>query len=134
MTTPTPNQGVADSEQLGPWQEQLKQFCSTHGMAPPVYHIASDRRGGRTAWSSAVDVHGSTYNACFWYDGKYIENAKEDAANVAIERMEAARQLLMQQQQLVQQQQHQQGQQDQEHDGVQGNVGAGGNNWQGYGR
>jgi len=133
MSSSTPNQGQAagNGEELGPWQEQLRQYCATQGLAPPVYHIASDRRGGRTAWSSAVDVHGRTYNARFWYDGKYIENAKEDAANVALERIEEARQLLLQQQQqqLLQQQQQQQDDQDddQEDDGS-------ANTWQGYSR
>jgi hypothetical protein len=37
--------GFSDSEQVGPWQEQLHELCSQHGFAPPVYHIASDRRG-----------------------------------------------------------------------------------------
>ena len=47
MSTPTPNQGQAadDGEELGPWQEQLRQYCANQGLAPPVYHIASDRRG-----------------------------------------------------------------------------------------
>jgi hypothetical protein len=36
------NQG---SEQLGPWQEKLLQYCVARGLNIPVYHIASDRRG-----------------------------------------------------------------------------------------
>jgi len=78
-----PSPGFSDSEQVGPWQEQLHELCSQHGFAPPVYHIASDRRGSRTAWSCVAEVNGNTYNAIFWYDGNYIGNAKEDSAQVA---------------------------------------------------
>jgi len=41
-------------------------------------------KGGRTAWSSAVTVHGKTHSSRFWYDGKNINNAKEDAAECAV--------------------------------------------------
>ncbi|KAK1955695.1 hypothetical protein LY78DRAFT_593535, partial [Colletotrichum sublineola] len=40
--------------------------------------------GGRTAWSSRVTVHRRTLSAWFWYDGKYLNNAKEDAAEMAL--------------------------------------------------
>ncbi|KAJ5464775.1 uncharacterized protein N7458_000461 [Penicillium daleae] len=41
--------------------------------------------GGRTAWSSTVTVQGhNTIAARYWYDGQYINNAKEDAAEVAL--------------------------------------------------
>jgi hypothetical protein len=45
--------------------------------------------GGRTAWSSTVEVQGITIPARFWYDGQYIHNAKEDAAEVALQRIES---------------------------------------------
>lgn len=48
---------------------------ATELMTPP---------GGRTAWSSRVTVHGSVHNARYWYDGKNLNNAKEDAAEVAL--------------------------------------------------
>ncbi|KAJ5731126.1 uncharacterized protein N7483_005634 [Penicillium malachiteum] len=41
--------------------------------------------GGRTAWSSTVSVHGRNIAARYWYDGQYINNAKEDAAEVALQ-------------------------------------------------
>ena len=41
--------------------------------------------GGRTAWSSTVTVYGSVHSARFWYDGKNVNNAKEDAAEVALQ-------------------------------------------------
>jgi hypothetical protein len=40
--------------------------------------------GGRTAWSSRVTVHGKTLAARFWYDGKNLNNAREDAAECAV--------------------------------------------------
>ena len=40
--------------------------------------------GGRTAWSARVSVYGSTHHAKFWYDGKNLRNAREDAAEVAL--------------------------------------------------
>jgi hypothetical protein len=43
----------------------------------------SDRRGGRTAWSSKVVVDGQCHAARYWYDGRYLNNAKEDVAEVA---------------------------------------------------
>ncbi|KAL8392824.1 hypothetical protein RB595_002853 [Gaeumannomyces hyphopodioides] len=70
--TPTPN-----------WQELLVDSCREHGIPAPVYREYSDRRGGRTAWSSTVTVHGTGHSARFWYDGKNLYNAKEDAAEVA---------------------------------------------------
>lgn len=44
-----------------------------------TYHI-----GGRTAWSSTVLVSGQSIAARYWYDGQYVNNAKEDAAEVAV--------------------------------------------------
>jgi hypothetical protein len=40
--------------------------------------------GGRTAWSSTVTVSGQNISARYWYDGQYLHNAKEDAAEVAL--------------------------------------------------
>lgn len=39
--------------------------------------------GGRTAWSSQVTIYNQTHSARFWYDGKNLHNAREDAAEVA---------------------------------------------------
>lgn len=78
-------------------------------MNPPVFQIYSDRRGksllvvccvqslsvlvnpdadnqrvgGRTAWSSRVTIDGHSLSARYWYDGKYLHNAREDVAEVA---------------------------------------------------
>ncbi|PFH56026.1 hypothetical protein XA68_17187 [Ophiocordyceps unilateralis] len=77
------------------WQERLDEVCRQANLHPPVFQIVSDRRelnvtdsigasGGRTAWSSTVVVHGKTLEARYWYDGKYLNNAKEDAAECAL--------------------------------------------------
>jgi len=42
------------------------------------------RAGGRTAWSSTVSVYGQSFAARYWYDGKNLNNAKEDAAEMAL--------------------------------------------------
>jgi len=39
--------------------------------------------GGRTAWSATVTINGKNIAARMWYDGQYLNNAKEDAAEVA---------------------------------------------------
>ncbi|KAF2219644.1 hypothetical protein BDZ85DRAFT_205634, partial [Elsinoe ampelina] len=61
--------------------------CTRLGYTPPRYEMFSDRRGGRTAWSSTVEVNGKTYHARYWYDGSYANNAKEDAAEVALQKL-----------------------------------------------
>ncbi|OMP87203.1 hypothetical protein BK809_0007289 [Diplodia seriata] len=44
-------------------------------------------QGGRTAWSSSVHIGNLTVPARFWYDGQYVDKAKEDAAEVALQRL-----------------------------------------------
>jgi len=66
------------------WQERLQEKCRDAHINPPVFTIVSDRRGGRTAWSSTVIVSGQSISARYWYDGQYLNNAKEDAAEVAL--------------------------------------------------
>ncbi|KAG5974632.1 hypothetical protein E4U30_005721 [Claviceps sp. LM220 group G6] len=66
------------------WQDRLEEICRGAQLMPPVFQIVSDRRGGRTAWSSRVTVYGQTLAARYWYDGKNLNNAREDAAECAI--------------------------------------------------
>ncbi|KAK1774500.1 hypothetical protein QBC45DRAFT_397028 [Copromyces sp. CBS 386.78] len=66
------------------WQSKLQNACQKMQMPPPKFHVVSDRRGGRTAWSCRVEVNGQLIDARFWFDGKNLENAKEDAAEVAL--------------------------------------------------
>lgn len=40
--------------------------------------------GGRTAWSAVCELDGQSVNARYWYDGQYVNNAKEDAAEVML--------------------------------------------------
>ncbi|KAE9977034.1 hypothetical protein EG328_002303 [Venturia inaequalis] len=91
------------AERIGPWQEKLNEHCVANGFRAPIYQIASDRRGGRTAWSSTVEIQGTTIPARYWYDGQYVHNAKEDAAQVALERLNAGYVPNAQQQQAQQQ-------------------------------
>ncbi|CAK4024282.1 Hypothetical predicted protein [Lecanosticta acicola] len=70
-----------------PHQDRLISFCRAHGARPPLFQIVSDRRGGRTAWSCETIIAGKTFRARFWYDGHYVHNAREDAAQVALENL-----------------------------------------------
>jgi len=65
------------------WQERLEEYCREAQIQPPVFQMYSDRRGGRTAWSSKVTIDGHSLSARYWYDGRYLNNAKEDVAEVA---------------------------------------------------
>ncbi|KAK6340484.1 hypothetical protein TWF730_002235 [Orbilia blumenaviensis] len=70
------------------WQRTLEAYCKNHNLRPE-WNIVSDRRGGRTAWSATVVILGlppkpEAFCARFWYDGNYLTNAKEDAAEVAL--------------------------------------------------
>ncbi|EAS29896.3 uncharacterized protein CIMG_08642 [Coccidioides immitis RS] len=66
------------------WQEKLQDYCKLSQLPEPVFSLVSDRRGGRTAWSSSVTIQGTNFAARYFYDGQYLHNAKEDAAEVAL--------------------------------------------------
>jgi hypothetical protein len=66
------------------WQTHLEVVCQSISIEAPVFQDFSDRRGGRTAWSSTVTVYGRDVPSRFWYDGKNINNAREDAAECAV--------------------------------------------------
>jgi len=72
------------------WQDKLQEKCREAQLHPPVFNILSDKRGGRTAWSSTVTLQGQTIQARYWYDGQYVNNAKEDAAEVALKHLNGA--------------------------------------------
>ncbi|MCJ1479342.1 hypothetical protein MMC13_008027 [Lambiella insularis] len=80
------------------WQERLQDQCRIAQLPPPVFNIVSDRRGGRTAWSSTVTIPSllshpnaqQTLQARYWYDGQFVNNAKEDAAEVAFRTLTSA--------------------------------------------
>ena len=43
--------------------------------------------GSRTAWSSIVMIQGAQFSAQFWYAGERLEQAREDAAEVALKQL-----------------------------------------------
>ncbi|KAF2475748.1 uncharacterized protein BDR25DRAFT_177809, partial [Lindgomyces ingoldianus] len=60
------------------------EHCRIQRLPEPTWQDISDRRGGRTAWSSIAVVDGVSYSARFWYDGAYSGQAREDAAEIAL--------------------------------------------------
>lgn len=62
----------------------LPEHCKAANLYHPVWHEVSDRRGYRTAWSSLATVNGCSIPAYYWYDGQFIKNAREDAAEAAL--------------------------------------------------
>ncbi|XXG95726.1 hypothetical protein Hte_001996 [Hypoxylon texense] len=62
----------------------MPEVCRQNQLQAPHFQIVSDRRGGRTAWSSVVTVYGRRIDARYWYDGRNIANAREDAAEAAL--------------------------------------------------
>ncbi|MCJ1460740.1 hypothetical protein MMC28_011122 [Mycoblastus sanguinarius] len=66
------------------WQDSLDEYCQTNGIGAPNYNILSDRRGKQTARSCTVSMSEHTATARYWYDGTYVNTAKEDAAEVAL--------------------------------------------------
>ncbi|KAG2421820.1 hypothetical protein HFD88_005796 [Aspergillus terreus] len=66
------------------WQRELQAHCQKIGLPAPVFHIISDRRGGRTAWSSFVELKVANVSSPYWFDGEYTNNAKEAAAEAAL--------------------------------------------------
>ncbi|KAL6231182.1 hypothetical protein BDW75DRAFT_50572 [Aspergillus navahoensis] len=72
------------------WRLRLEMYCKKVGCEDPRYTTFSDRRGGRTAWSCQVIVNGKTYAARYWFDGDFVQNAMEDAAEVALKSLDPA--------------------------------------------
>ncbi|KAF2035239.1 hypothetical protein EK21DRAFT_107363 [Setomelanomma holmii] len=66
------------------WTQRLREHCQARGLTEPTYQDVSDRRGGRTAWSTVTTINGVHYPARFWYDGDYVAQAKEDSAEIAL--------------------------------------------------
>ncbi|KAF9892342.1 hypothetical protein FE257_002119 [Aspergillus nanangensis] len=85
MSSPTGSQG-GNAGRVS-WQVQLQDYCRRAKLQAPVFNIVSERRGGRTAWSSIVTIEGRNISARYWYDGQYVHNAKEDAAEVALKQL-----------------------------------------------
>ena len=62
--------------------------CAARRLPAPSYNVLSDRRGKRTAWSCTVSVSGQIVPAKYWYDGQYVNTAKEDAAEAALQKLQ----------------------------------------------
>lgn len=71
-------------DQRESWSKRLRDHCAVRQLAVPTWTDVSDRRGGRTAWSSRVTVNGVEIQGRYWYDLQYIERAREDAAEMAL--------------------------------------------------
>ncbi|KAK8159740.1 hypothetical protein IWX90DRAFT_489167 [Phyllosticta citrichinensis] len=97
------------SAQRIPWQEKLQEQCRALQCPPPIYKEYSDRRGGRTAWSCSVHIGPHIFaKATYWYDGKYVEKAKDDAALNMLQQLEKGAPQSHALQGVFQQQKHQQ--------------------------
>lgn len=64
------------------------EHCQSRRLPLPAYNVLSDRRGKRTAWSCTVSVSGQNVPARYWYDGQYVNTAKEDAAEAALQKLQ----------------------------------------------
>ncbi|KAL7269724.1 hypothetical protein RUND412_007598 [Rhizina undulata] len=69
------------------WQAKLEDHCNAIRVEPPQWQLRSDRRGGRTAWSSTVTIGNIQWTGRYWYDGDYTDNAKEDVAELALKQL-----------------------------------------------
>ncbi|KZF25542.1 hypothetical protein L228DRAFT_266008 [Xylona heveae TC161] len=106
MSSPIcPSSPAANGGRQSSWQERLQGVSEPLESAPPTRATIMTPppdptyRGaqcGRTAWSSTVTVSPSnahnamTISARYWYDGQYVNNAKEDAAEVALQTLQGA--------------------------------------------
>jgi hypothetical protein len=63
--------------------QKLQHYCATNQFAQPQFQDYSDPRGIRTAWSSSVLVCGREYRAHLWRDYRFLEQSREEAAEVA---------------------------------------------------
>ncbi|SMQ50986.1 unnamed protein product [Zymoseptoria tritici ST99CH_1A5] len=111
------NQGstAGAGAQPSPHQDRLSGFCREQNVRTPNYQVISDRRGGRTAWSCVVTVQGANFPARFWYDGQYVNNAREDAAEKALQTLGVIASPPPRPAHLQHQQQHQPQQPQQQH-------------------
>ena len=72
-------------QQAGPI---MRRLVNRQGKARLMdQRLTNPSPGGRTAWSSTVLINGQEYSARYWYAGDHANNAREDAAEVALQRM-----------------------------------------------
>ncbi|KAF2683312.1 hypothetical protein K458DRAFT_340276 [Lentithecium fluviatile CBS 122367] len=70
--------------------QKLQNYCSTNQIAQPQFQDYSDPRGIRTAWSSGVIVQGREYRAHLWRDYRYLDQSREEAAEIAYKTLTGA--------------------------------------------
>ncbi|CAI9635116.1 hypothetical protein GT037_007878 [Alternaria burnsii] len=70
--------------------QKLQHYCATNQIAQPQFQDYSDPRGIRTAWSSSVFINGREYRAHLWRDYRYLEQSREEAAEVAWKALSSA--------------------------------------------
>ncbi|KNG49011.1 cellulose binding protein [Stemphylium lycopersici] len=63
--------------------QKLQHYCATNQIAQPQFQDYSDPRGIRTAWLSGVFINGREYRAALWRDYRFLEQSREEAAEVA---------------------------------------------------
>ncbi|KAF2111153.1 hypothetical protein BDV96DRAFT_650260 [Lophiotrema nucula] len=83
-------QGQQQQAQRTSWSQRLRVECAVRRYGEPTLQDVSDRRGGRTAWSCIAVIQGTHYQAKFWYDGQFLAQAREDAAEVAYRALTSA--------------------------------------------
>ncbi|KAG9196481.1 hypothetical protein G6011_01602 [Alternaria panax] len=71
-------------------QLNVPDYCATNQIAQPQFQDYSDPRGIRTAWSSSVFINGREYRAHLWRDYRYLEQSREEAAEVAWKALSSA--------------------------------------------
>ncbi|RPB03988.1 hypothetical protein L873DRAFT_1840821 [Choiromyces venosus 120613-1] len=79
------------------WQERLRAHCKEYHSSEPLFTDFSDQRGGRTAWTAEVTVYTPegklSTPARFFYHVNYLNNAREDAAECALQQLQQANRL-----------------------------------------
>ncbi|KAF2730589.1 hypothetical protein EJ04DRAFT_515169 [Polyplosphaeria fusca] len=65
------------------YTQRLRNWCTQNSIEQPQWQDYSDPRGIRTAWSSSVIVSGREYRATLWRDYRYLDQSREEAAEVA---------------------------------------------------
>ena len=86
------NQTIDDGQiLLSSRQRRLHELCQCRGLRPPIFTIQSECRSGQVAWSSTCTILSGwaptvrrTFHSRHCYSDRYADNAKEDAAEVAL--------------------------------------------------
>lgn len=73
----------ASSTRPDSYTTRLRNYCTQTNLEQPQWQDYSDPRGIRTAWSSSVIVNGREFRATLWRDYRYLDQSREEAAEVA---------------------------------------------------